>query len=226
MTHNQKHNKDFYFEYHRLGNKAFRDKVRYYEDNRSYIQYLSYEERIDVDLDYAICLFEIGKYHKFLSKADGLIEAVIMDNIFSYNGVNIYNDLLIKKAACLHNTGQYVKSEKVLLSILKIIPDSDIARILFGKCKRKQNLDRHEGTKAIALLFMLFSLILAVTQFSIEVYFQSKNIDIIGQMKILFGGLGLFLLIANEAYLYYIIGKAIGFKFDFSRLSFRSIFRR
>jgi len=87
VIQDQGHN-DFYFEYHRMGNNAFRDKVRYYESNKALIHYLSYEERVDVDLDYLLCLFEIGKYHKFLKKADALIELVIMDNIFDYNGTS------------------------------------------------------------------------------------------------------------------------------------------
>ena len=122
MKFNLPKNKDFYFEYHRMGTKAFRDKVRFYEDNKANVGLLTYEERIDIDLDYILCLFEIGKYHKFLSKADSLIEVVIIDNIFEYNGMNIYNDLLFKKAACLFNTGQYIKSEKVLKSIVKLEP--------------------------------------------------------------------------------------------------------
>ena len=136
VIYDQEHS-DFYFEYHRMGSGAFRDKVRFYESNKTQIHYLSYEERIDVDLDYVLCLFEIGKYHKFLSKTDALIEVVIRDNIFTYNGLNIYNDLLFKKAACLFNTGQYIKSEKVLKSIVKLDPDNTTARALFAKCKRK-----------------------------------------------------------------------------------------
>ena len=46
-----KGNSNFYFEYHRMGTNAFRDKVRYYENNKSQINFLTYEERIDIDFE-------------------------------------------------------------------------------------------------------------------------------------------------------------------------------
>ncbi len=214
MNFNPSKNKDFYFEYHRIGSKAFRDKVRFYEDNRSYVGQLEYSDRIDIDLDYVLCLFEIGKYHKFLSKADSLIEIVIMNNIFDFNGVNIYNDLLFKKAACLFNTGQYIKSEKVLKSIVKIEPENDLARSLYGKCKRKQGRDWYEGAKALAMVMLISALSIAFMELLIVRPFYNEYIATISSMKIFFLVSGILSLIGNEVYLFYVIGKEIGYKFD------------
>ena len=197
-----------------MGTKAFRDKVRFYEDNKSYVTQLNYEDRIDIDLDYILCLFEIGKYHKFLSKVDRLIEVVIMDNIFDYNEVNIYNDLLFKKAACLFNTGQYTKSEKVLKAIVKLEPDNKFARTLYGKCKRKQGRDWYEGTKAVAIVFLMSAISIAFMELLIVRPFYNDYVATFSGMKIFFFVSGILSLIGNEVYLYYIIGKEIGYKFD------------
>lgn len=221
MNINPIENKDFYFKYHRIGSKAFRDKVRFYEENKSYLGQLDYEERIDVDLDYILCLFEIGKYHKFLSKVDSLIEVVIMDNIFEYNGLNIYNDLLFKKAACLFNTGQYIISEKILKSIVKIEPDNDLARTLYGKCKRKQSRDWYEGTKAVAMVMLMSALSIAFMELLVVRPFYDDYIETFNGMKIFFFITGLLVLLGNEAYLYYTIGKEIGYKFDLKELKKR-----
>ena len=207
-------NKDFYFEYHRMGNKAFRDKVRYYEENRSYIGHLKYEERIDIDLDYVLCLFEIGKYHKFLSKVDSLIELVIMDSIYKFNGINIYNDLLFKKAACQFNTGQYVKSEKVLKAIVKLEPENNLARTLYGRCKRKQGRDWYEGMKAVAMVMLISAISIAFMELLIVRPFFNEYIANFRGMKISLLTTGILSLIGNEIYLYYIVGKEIGYKFD------------
>ena len=210
--YNQEHS-DFYFEYHRMGNNAFRDKVRFYESNKTQINYLNYEERVDVDLDYVLCLFEIGKYHKFLSKADALIEVVITDNIFTYNGLNIYNDLLFKKAACLFNTGQYIKSEKVLKSIVKLDPENTTARALFAKCKRKQGRDWYESAKAMAVVMLISAVAVALIEILIIRPFYDELVPTFQMLKVTAFILGIISLIGNELYLRYVIGEEIGYKF-------------
>jgi tetratricopeptide (TPR) repeat protein len=201
-----------------MGTNAFRDKVRYYESNRTQIHYLSYEERIDVELDYLLCLFEIGKYHKFLSKANSLIEAVIIDNIFVYNGLNIYNDLLFKKAACFYNTGQYKKSEKVLKAILKLDLKNDSARMLFSKCKRKRGRDWYEATKAIAILMFISAFTIAFAELFVIKPFYSELLPSFIMLKFTSFILGLIALLGNELYLRYVIGKEIGYTFDWKKI--------
>lgn len=217
MTEN-KGNSEFYFKYHRIGSNAFRDKVRYYESNKEQIHYLTYEERIDVDLDYALCLFEIGKYHKFLSKVDALIEVVIIDNIFAYNGLNIYNDLLFKKAACLFNTGQYTHSEKVIKAIVKLDGENKAARALFGKCKRKKGRDWYEGTKAIAVVMFLSAITIALAELLVIKPFYNQLLYSFSFLKMTSLFLGIFALAANEAYLRYVIGKEIGYTFKWESI--------
>lgn len=204
-----------------MGNNAFRDKVRYYESNKAQIHYLTYEERIDVDLDYIICLFEIGKYHKFLSKVDALIEVVIIDNIFVYNGLNIYNDLLFKKAACLYNTGQYIKSEKVLKSIVKLDADNTTARALFGKCKRKQGRDWYEGTKAIAVVMLISAVVIALAELLIIKPWYSEFLYSFSMLKFTSFIVGIVALIGNEAYLRHVIGKEIGYKVNWEKMKIK-----
>lgn len=211
MNHDFGHN-DFYIEYHRIGNTAFRDKVRYYESNAALIHYLEYEERIDIDLDYLLCLFEIGKYHKFLTKVDRLIELVIMDNIYSYNGSDIYHDLLFKKAACLYNTGQYIESEKVLKSLVNLDSENSLARALFGKCKRKRGRDWYEGTKAIAVLMLISAVAIALAELLIVKPFYAEFVSSFKMLKMATFFLGILALAGNEVYLRYLIRKEIGYK--------------
>ncbi len=220
MIQDQEHS-DFYFEYHRMGNNAFRDKVRYYESNKALIHYLTYEERIDVDLDYLLCLFEIGKYHKFLSKVDSLIEIVIIDNIFTYNGLNIYNDLLFKKAACLFNTGQYIKSEIVLKAIVKLDTRNTTARALYGKCKRKQGRDWYEGTKAISVVMLISAVLIAVAELLIIKPFYSELSSSFSILKFTSFIIGMVALIGNELYLRYIVGREIGYKINWEKLKIK-----
>lgn len=204
-----------------MGNSAFRDKVRYYENNKEQVGFLTYEERVDIDLDYLICLFEIGKYHKFLSKVDPLIEIVIIDNIFVYNGSNIYNDLLFKKAACLFNTGQYIKSEKILKSIVKLDKENETARMLFGKCKRKQGRDWYEGAKAMAVVMLISAVVVAVIELLIVKPFYMEHLPTFTFLKMACFVIGIVALILNELYLNYVIGREIGYKINWEKLKIK-----
>lgn len=203
-----------------MGTNAFRDKVSFYESNKELMNFLNYEERIDIDMDYLLCLFEIGKYHKFLSKVDALIELVIIDNIFYFNEVNIYNDLLFKKAACLYNTGQYVKSEKILKAILKLDPSDDSSRMLFGKCKRKQGRDWYESTKAVAVVMFLSAFGIAISELLVIKPFYSEFISSFTMLKFTCFSIGFLALIANELFLRYTIAKEIGITFNWRIFKF------
>lgn len=214
MKSNNPHRSDFYFEYHRMGHGAFRDKVRFYEENKSVLSGLDYEERVDIDLDYLICLFEIGKYHKFLMKVDPMIETTIIDNIYEYNGINIYNDLLFKKAACLFNTGQYQKSDTVAKALLKIDPKAEDVRSLYGKSKRKQGNDWYETMKAAAMVLLISAVSISIAELIVVKAFYENLLSTFHMLKMTCFILGFLFLIGKEIYLRVSIGKEIGLKFD------------
>lgn len=86
--------KPIYWEYFGLEESAYRDKVKMYEDNSAQIAVLLFEDKCEIDIDYLFCLFEIGRYERFLSKVKPMIELVIMENIYDYRGVDIYKELL------------------------------------------------------------------------------------------------------------------------------------
>jgi len=134
----------FYINYYRIGQGAFRDKVKYYEDHKAEIHYLEVEQQYDVKIDYLLCLFEIGRYEYFLGKVDEMIETVIIENIFEYGGRNIYHDLLFRKSACLYNTNRLVAAEKVLKALIKLDTDNDVARTLYTRCRRKRVSPQNE----------------------------------------------------------------------------------
>lgn len=196
-----------------MGQTSFRNKVRYYEDNVDRLQGLSYEERIDVELDYSLCLFEIGKYHKYLQKVDPLIETVITDNIFMYNGEDIYKSLLFKKAACLFNTGQYQRSQDILKAVIKLDPENDSARSLYGRCKRKEGKDWYETTKAVAMMFLIGAASITFAEIILVKPFYAQFVGFFFWLKITCIVCGLLALVGNRIYLRYQIGREIGYGF-------------
>lgn len=153
-----------YLQYFRLGDTSFREKVRFYEENPEALSTLYFNEKIDVDMDYLICLFEVGRYERFLEKVDPIIEIIIEENIFEFRNENIFNDLLLKKAACYYHTKNYEKANAILKQLIKIAPKHPLAIGLYGICKRKQNNDVSTTLKALCISALLLVVSISIIQ--------------------------------------------------------------
>jgi len=66
--------KPIYWQYFGLSASAYREKIRLYEANPDEIAELEFDDRIEIDIDYLFCLFEIGRYDRYISKSDRAIE--------------------------------------------------------------------------------------------------------------------------------------------------------
>ena len=204
----------FYFNYYRIGQGAYRDKVKFFEDHKSELVYLEEEQQYEVKIDYLLCLFEIGRYEYFLGSVDEMIETVIIENIYNYNGYNIYNELLFRKSACLYNLNRFQDSQRVLRALIKLDNNNTVARLLFAKCKRKNSSSENEVVKAVAMVFLLSALSIAVMELFIVRPFYDDYVSMFSNLKIFFlvsaGGL----LVGRELYFKFNVGKDIGYKLD------------
>lgn len=144
-----------YLDYFRLAEDAWRERVRYYEENKEAIDALYFDEKIELDIDYLICLFEVGRYERFLRFVDPVIETVISENIFTYKGENIFNDLLFKKAACHYQLHQYPKSKDILRQLISMDTSNGMYIGLYSICNRKINNDLYLSIKATAMAALL-----------------------------------------------------------------------
>ncbi|KXK39047.1 MAG: hypothetical protein J5I52_09820 [Saprospiraceae bacterium] len=157
-----------YLQYFRLGETAYREKVRFYEEHPDAIASLYYEDKIDIDLDYLICLFEIGRYERFLSKVDAAIEQVIMDNIYEFGGENIYEELLFRKAACLYQIEKYDECGHLLRQLVKINPSNRIYIGLLNIVERKIHTDAVTTIKALAMASFLIVVCISLVRILFE----------------------------------------------------------
>lgn len=147
-----------YFEYFSLEHSAYREKVRYYEENQDKIGLLDPEEKIELDIDYCLCLFEVGRYQRFLQKIDPVIEDIIYENIYEYMSERIYESLLFKKSACYYNLGQYKEAEKILIQLVRLDKNHKEASTLLALCKRKSDKDLFVMFKAMAIVTMFMAI--------------------------------------------------------------------
>ena len=144
-----------YLQYFRLGETAYREKVRFYEENKDSLGLLSFHDKIEVDIDYLLCVFEVGRYEKFLSMADPVIETVIEQDIRSYKGENIFNELIFRKAACLFQMQRHKECKSILAQLMRMDKGNPLYMGLYTICNRKIHNDSIVTIRALAIASML-----------------------------------------------------------------------
>ncbi len=151
-----------YQEYLEIEPKAYHDRIRFFEYNKKPIAKLSYEHRLEISLEYTIALFEVGEYTRFLKNVDQLLAICINDNIFlSIDGVDIYQDLLFKKACSLHNTVDYKGADHVFSELIRINKTNFTYQRAYKRNKVLLLRDRGQRIRAIVIsMFMSTGLII------------------------------------------------------------------
>jgi hypothetical protein len=144
-----------YQAYQRLEPDAYRERVRFYDENCQLFASLSAAERMSVLLDYHGALFEIGKYQRFLDGVDSLIEYVVIENVGGYSN-DLFCDLLFKKAASYYNLWQLRDCETITSQLLRIDADYPDAQALLYQCRLRCDRRWYQVTKAVSVLTFFF----------------------------------------------------------------------
>jgi hypothetical protein len=150
----------------------FHGVVRFYERFEDAIRALDFEEYLDYTLTYANALFETAQYGKHVVMCDHLLEQIIMNNVDTWGGVDIYAKTLHDKAVSLFYRLEYSESEHVLRELVKIYPwGYGYLRLLF-KCLIRQKPAWLMTVRAVSVVFFLLSVVLVVIQlFAINPFF-------------------------------------------------------
>ena len=192
-----------YYHYYQIDKSSFHDKVRYYEGNLEKMEILPFHEKIEVEADYLFALFEIGKYKKFLSLADLMIETVIMENIYQLDGRNIYEELLFNKAACYYNLGLFDKAIYICKELIKINPHHLLSRKLFVRSLKEKGMEWYEINKAIAVVFILSGISVILVEMLVVAPFYEQYAHHVKFFKYLLFSVAGALLIFNELWVRY-----------------------
>lgn len=202
----------FYINYFRLEHTAYRDKVRYFENHKRLVHKLTEDQQQQMKIDYVICLFEIGRYDTFLRLVDQMIELVVIENIYSYNGKEIFNELLFRKSAALYNVKRYEEAEKVAKALTNIDRTDKKSRMLFKKCRRKYGVKRNENLKAISVLILITAIAVAYIELLIVKPFYQNYTHVFRVTKMILFCTGIGILISRELVFRYSVGRDIGFR--------------
>ncbi len=132
--------------------------ARYYERFEQDIHVLDFEEYFDCLASYTTALFEIGDYRKHLVMCDFLLETIIIQNVESWGGEDLYTKTLLAKAASLYQLQEYPKAAHILQELVKISPEASVfAKKLWKKCLLRQKPGWLMRTRAVAVALLLFT---------------------------------------------------------------------
>lgn len=159
--------------YFRLGDTAYREKVRFFEEHPDDITYLDFDYRIELEMDYLLCLFEIGRYERYLRFVDKVIEEIIAENIFDYRDENIFEELLFRKAASLYQLRKYEESKTLLKQLININNSNPLYVGLYAMCNRKIHDDMIVTVRATAMAAFLIVLGITIARIFLDPFLDA-----------------------------------------------------
>ncbi len=173
--------------------------ARYYERFEQDIHVLDFEEYFDCLASYTYALFEIGDYRKHLVMCDFLLETIIIQNVESWGGEDLYTKTLLAKAASLYQLQEYPKAAHILQELVKISPEASVfAKKLWEKCLLRQKPGWLMRIRAFAVGLLLFTAAFIAFEIFVVAPFFSKyhaNVQFAHNLLLL---LGILILIVGE----------------------------
>lgn len=152
----------------------FHGIVRYYEHFEDAIRGLDFEEYFDCTLAYTDALFETGNYGQHIVMCDHLLEIIIMQNIETWGGEDLYAQTLFRKSASLYQLHEYPKAEYVLRELVKIHPAVTLYRRFLEKSLLRQKPVWLMQTRAACVgLSLLAAAVIAVELFVVKPFFET-----------------------------------------------------
>jgi len=151
-----------YMSYFSIEQSNYTDRIAWYESHFKEIQQIDDNARVEIDIDYCLSLFQVGRYNQYIAQSEPLIESVITNNIFEYNQKDIFQLLLFNKAASHYNVNQLEESNHILLELCKMDSSNKDYKTFAAKVIRIQSYRQFDTLKGIALGMILLSLIIII----------------------------------------------------------------
>jgi tetratricopeptide (TPR) repeat protein len=193
---------------------AYKDKIRYIEENFFMLRELDAEEYFDMMVLYGEALFETGEYSRQARLADHILEMSMERNILMHRGQDVYFETLFKKAAALHNLDKIDQAVHILKELVKINPDHESTKLFLINCIIRQKKPLVRPYRNMSLVLLLSSAFIIAVEFILVRTIWPAWTAII---EIIRNGLfltGVILLIAGEVIMRY---RAVEDVFSFSR---------
>lgn len=176
------HHSKIYRDFRAIDPRQWHNIVRFFEKHEEEIKLLEFDEYFEILVAYVDALFEIGAYEKHLLMVDVVIETVVDNNITFYQGVELFNYSLFRKAASCFHTFRLSKAEYILKELLKIDPYHKDARRFLKKCLRSQPPPMIRNARAFSILLLFIAAIIICIEF---IWARNFHSDWLNQLHLL-----------------------------------------
>jgi len=169
--------RSLYNKYLYLDDNAYYDKKRFYEQNESDVQNMKLADSLWIESGYLDALFKISDYNKFCDKSQLFLERLIFHNISYFNGEQLFENILHKRAASYYQLRNYKKSIHNASELLKINPDrKDTQKILFYAIRSSHKLALKIIKASLMAFFLVTAVLLMFYQIVILSFFPDLNV--------------------------------------------------
>lgn len=153
--------------------ESHREIIRFYDENEKTILKLDFEEYFDLLVAYVGALFVIGKYRQHLLMVDIVIENTIQRNIFSYNGQDLFFEMLTCKGLSYLHTYQFDKAEDIFKQLIRIKPTEEETVKYLEKSIRSRGANIQHWSRAISIgMLFLAAIIIGVEILVIRPFYE------------------------------------------------------
>lgn len=195
---NIKENSTFY-QFLEIEQDSHHEKVRFFENNKNSIKNMDFDFRIFVWCDYALSVFEIGRYQEFIKLSDELIPLVVEENVYEIRGISIYEALLFRKAASLFNIHQYTEAEFVFSELCKIEKEP-VNKKAWKKAKYRILKSSVRFMEAISVLFFIATAVIIAVELLIVVTLYPDYSSLMEKVRLVTFGFGMLSILLTELY--------------------------
>jgi tetratricopeptide (TPR) repeat protein len=190
---------DVYQAFKALEKASYRDILYYYETNKYKIQHLDIDLYFEILTTYAIALFELGMYRRYVEVADEILEQSIIHNIFEVDQEDIFSSTLFRKAAAHYNLLEKDVAEQLVVQLLNIHPYNQDARSFYGRIMTSKK--KYSGfSRALSVVFLLSSAICIAVELLVIRPFYSDLIQLVEIIRNSLFILGLSIYLFGEVF--------------------------
>jgi tetratricopeptide (TPR) repeat protein len=182
--------KDIYKDFKRIEVGALRTIVYYYEQYEQAIRDLDEEQYVEMTIDYAQALYQLQWHNRFVVIVDNVLELIIIHNVYTYQGENVFEKMLFQKAVSSIETKNYASGILVLQELLKINPNYPLAYKNVQKAFLFQYPVFFKTIRASIIVLSLFTALLIAVELLVVHNFYPTYQPIVEHLRI-----GLFLVV-------------------------------
>lgn len=168
--------RNLYNQYLYIEDKAYYDKIRFFDQNESDILLMRLEDSLWIHSCYLDALFQTGEYKKFDIKAQDYLQRLIYHNISYFHGENPFEDTLHKKIISLYHIKNYDFCIDQARQLININPSrKDTQKVLFAAHRSSHTLALKTIKAGLMGTLLMTAFLLVFQQIIIASFFTKMS---------------------------------------------------